>query len=254
MEKASRRVRTPTEVTVTRSGSRAAEYYDDFADEQAEAGVHARHKAIDCWLERFGLVRGASVLEIGCGIGTQTGLIAERLHGSGSLTAVDLSPRSVDFARRRLSGIPNVELIAADIVELELDRKFDVIVMPDVIEHIPVGQHLKLFANVRRWLQDTGWVFIHMPNPYYLDWCQLNRPDVLQVIDQPIFTGTLVANTQPNDLYIHHLETYAIWIAECDYQVVVLKPVPKGDFATPSEDRSLRTRISGTLRRLGRVR
>lgn len=238
---------------MTRSGSGAAEYYDDFADEQASAGIHARHKAIDGWLEKFGLVAGAHVLEIGCGVGTQTELIAKRLHGSGTVTAVDLSPRSIDFARRRLSGRPNVELIAGDVVQLELDRKFDVIVMPDVIEHIPVDQHLKLFANVRRWLEDTGWALIHMPNPYYLDWCRRHRADLLQVIDQPIFAETLIANTQPNDLYIHHLETYPIWIAECDYQVVVLRPVPRVDFATPSEDRSLRARIAGVPRRVARL-
>ena len=237
-----------------RSGTGAAEYYDDFADEQASAGIHARHRAIDRWLEKFGLVAGANVLEIGCGVGTQTELIAHRLRGSGSVTAVDFSARSIELARRRLSGRPNVELIAGDVVQLELDRKFDVIVMPDVIEHIPVDQHLELFANVRRWLEDSGWVLIHMPNPYYLDWCRRNRPDLLQVIDQPIFTETLIASTQPNGLYIHHLETYAIWIAECDYQVVVLKPVPKIDFTTPWEDRSIRARIAGASRRVLRTR
>jgi trans-aconitate 2-methyltransferase len=226
----------------------AEDYYDDFADHQARVGINARHRAIDRWLGQFGLGPGMAVLEIGCGIGTQTELIVKRLRGSGTLTAVDLSPRSIDFARRRLDGHRNVDFIAGDIVELELGRTYDVVVMPDVIEHIPLDQHLRLFSNVRRWLRETGWALIHMPNPFYLDWCRHNRPDVLQVIDQPIFTGTLVSNTQPNDLYVHHLQTYAIWVAECDYQVVVLRPTPRHlEFGTPTIDRSLRSRLRAIL-------
>ncbi|HET7027911.1 MAG TPA: class I SAM-dependent methyltransferase [Candidatus Limnocylindrales bacterium] len=230
---------------------RPAEFYDEFAEAQALGGINARHLAIDRWLERFGLRPGMDVLEIGCGVGTQTELIAKRLAGSGTLTSIDLSPRSIELARSRLSGLPNIRLIVGDAVELSLDETFDVVVLPDVIEHIPIDEHMKLFGKVRRMLRDTGWAFIHMPNPFYLDWCRRNRPDVLQVIDQPIFIESLVASTRPNDLYVHHLETYAIWIAEGDYQVVVLRPTPRQQsFDSPVVDRSLRARLRGAPRRL----
>lgn len=233
----------------------SANFYDEFAEQQAREGVHARHMAIDRWLARFGLVAGMDVLEIGSGVGTQTELIAKRLAGSGSLIGIDLSPKSIELARSRLEGWPNVQLIAGNAVELELEGDFDVVVMPDVIEHIPLDQHTMFFQKVRRWLRDTGWALIHMPNPFYLDWCRLHQPDVLQVIDQPIFTETLVANTEPNDLYIHHLETYAIWVAECDYQVVVLRPKPRtAEFRTPVViEQSLPARLAGLMgRRVGR--
>lgn len=213
---------------------RAADYYDDFADKQVHGGIHARHLSIDRWLAQFGLVPGMDVLEIGSGVGTQTELVAKRLGGSGSVTGVDLSPRSIELARSRLEGWSNVRLIAGNAVEIEIDGSFDVVLMPDVIEHIPVEQHRELFAKVRRWLRDTGWVLIHMPNPFYLEWCRHHRPDVLQVIDQPIYTEMLIASIEPNDLYIHHLQTYPIWVAECDYQVVVLRPKPLAmDFGRP---------------------
>ncbi len=202
---------------------KAAEYYDDYAARQVATGVTDRHRAIQRWLKSFGLAPGMDVLEIGCGVGMQTQLIAETLKGSGALVAVDLSPRSVQLAAVRLTQWQNVELLSADVVELSLDRVFDVIVMPDVIEHIPLEQHYKLFANVRHWLKDTGWVLIHMPNPFFLDWCHRNRPDLLQVIDQPVFTEALLANIQPHGLYIHYLNTYSIWVPEGDYQVILLK-------------------------------
>jgi trans-aconitate 2-methyltransferase len=179
------------------------------------------------------------VLEVGCGVGTLTELIADELGGTGSLLAVDLSPKSIELAAERLRERRNVELLAADAVEVTLDRAFDVVVMPDVIEHIPVELHVRLFANVRRWLKDDGWVLIHMPNPLFLEWCSRHRRDLLQEIDQPIHTETLLAGIGPNDLYVHYLQTYSIWVPEGDYQVVVLKPrstnsefdVPRPPFA-----------------------
>jgi cyclopropane fatty-acyl-phospholipid synthase-like methyltransferase len=232
--------------------TRPADYYDDFADRQVRGGINARHLAIDRWLARFGLQPGLDVLEIGCGVGTQTELIAKRLAGSGSVTAVDLSPRSIELARSRLADWSNVRLIADDVVGLDLDEVFDVVVMPDVIEHIPISQHLKLFANVRRWLRESGWALVHMPNPFYLEWCRRNRPELLQVIDQAIYTETLIANTQSNDLYVHYLETYPIWVAECDYQIIVLRPMPRDvQFATPLEpDQSLRAKVARASRRI----
>jgi trans-aconitate 2-methyltransferase len=202
------------------------DFYDNYTEHQVDVGVNDRHRAIHDWLKRFGLRRGLAVLEIGCGIGTETELIAESIGSSGSLLAVDLSPASVEVARKRLSDRRNVEFVAADVIELTLDRRFDVIVLPDVIEHIPLAEHSRLFANVRRWLNDSGWVLIHMPNPLYLEWCRLHRPELLQVVDQPIFTEVLLANAVPHGLYLHYLETYSIWIEENDYQVAVLKPRP----------------------------
>ena len=237
---------------VTAPSMSQADYYDEFADRQLREGINARHMAIDRWLERFGLAQNMDVLEIGCGVGTQTELIAKRLAGSGSLTAIDLSPRSAELARSRVSRWPNVRLIAGDVVELDLDETFDVVVMPDVIEHIPLGQHPGLFANVRSWLRDTGWALVHMPNPFYLQWCQQNRPDALQALDQPVFTDVLLANAQSNDLYVHYLETYAIWVAECDYQVIVLRPTPRDlEFGTPQDpDQSVRARLARASRRI----
>jgi trans-aconitate 2-methyltransferase len=240
---------------------KCAEYYDRYAARQTRVGINLRHRSIQRWLEEFGLVPGMEVLEIGCGIGIQTQLIARRLGGTGALVAIDVSPRSVDIARSRLGGRPNVQVITGDAVDLSLERVFDVVVMPDVIEHIPVEHHRRLFANVRRWLKDDGWALIHMPNPFFLDWCHRNRPDLLQEIDQPIFTEMLMGNIVPNDLYIYYLNTYSIWVPEGDYQVIVLKPrQAEPRFRIPTAPtgrgtlRSILGRISDVARITNRVR
>lgn len=204
----------------------SADYYDDYAARQLRAGITKRHRAIRDWLQRFGLAPGMDVLELGCGVGTLTELIGDLLGNAGELVAVDISPRSVELARMRLRSRRNVEFVAGDILDLEVDRTFDVVVLADVIEHVPIESHVMLFRQVRRWLRDTGWVLVHTPNPFFLDWCHRHRPDLLQEIDQPVFTESLVASTQPNDLHIHHLSTYSVWVAAGDYQVIMLKPRP----------------------------
>lgn len=226
------------------------EYYDDYARRQVRVGINERHHSIQRWLVNFGLAPGMDVLEIGCGVGTQTELIARSLRGSGQVLAVDLSPASVALARSRLAGYPNVEFMVADVVLLDLDRGFDVIVMPDVIEHIPMEQHLRLFANVRSWLRETGWVLIHMPNPLFLEWCHRNRPDLVQLVDQPIFTETLLANCRPNGLYLHYLNTYSIWVRGDDYQVVVLKVQREQNFEIITPYPSIWRRAATAGRRL----
>jgi cyclopropane fatty-acyl-phospholipid synthase-like methyltransferase len=228
------------------------DYYDAYAARQVRVGINERHRAIQSWLKQFGLRPGHDVLELGCGVGTQTELIAADLQGSGRLLAVDLSPRSVELARARLSGRTNVEFIAGDAVELELDRMFDVIVMPDVIEHIPLERHGRLFINVRRWLKDSGFVLIHMPSPLYQEWCHRHRPDLLQIVDQAIHAKELLDNVEPSGLVLHYLNTYSIWVPEGDYQVVVLKPRVVQDFTLGGPPPSLRRRILAALRRIKR--
>ncbi len=205
--------------------SKVADYYDDYTVRQQKIGINNRHLSIQNWLEKFGLKKTDDVLEIGCGIGTQTKLLAEYLNPTSRIVANDISPKSIEIGKTSLSNHKNIEWIAADVIQYNLQGKFDVVVLPDVIEHIPIEQHFELFKKIRSVLKPTGFVLIHIPNPYFLQWCHQTRPETLQVIDQPIYTNLLTANTYPNGFYIHFLETYSIWKENCDYQAIVLKCV-----------------------------
>jgi trans-aconitate 2-methyltransferase len=230
----------------------AKAYYDEFVGRQTAVGVNARHHSILARLLRAGMRPGDTVLEIGCGVGTLTELLADTLDGTGSLLAVDLSPASVEEAGYRLGERPNVRLLAADIVHLDLEGEFDVVVLPDVIEHIPLGRHDALFARVAGLVKPGGFVLAHYPNPHYLRWCQEHRPEVLQVIDQPIEADELLAHACPHGLYLESLETYSIWVRECDYVAAVLRPrAGVGEFADlPPRKPSLATRVRARARRL----
>lgn len=199
-------------------------FYDEFTTKQIQAGISKRNIKIHEWAQQFGLKNNHNVLEIGCGIGTQTELLAQYVS-QGKITAIDISPKSITIAQQRLANYTNVSCITGDIITMDINfsTKFDVIVLPDVIEHIPLDSHNALFKRLSGLLKEDGFILIHIPNPNYLAWCHTNTPQVLQVIDQPIYTNVLCSNVYANGFYIHHLETYEIWTNNCDYQIIVLK-------------------------------
>lgn len=205
-------------------------YYDDYADLQAQKGINHRHLSIQRLLEKFGLKPDQNVLEVGCGIGTQSDLILRYLSSKGRLLGADISPRSIDIAKNRLSKYANASFEVFDFTQEIKNDVFNVIVMPDVIEHIPLELHAQLFKNLAQMLDEEGFILIHIPDPNYLEWCMKNDPEKLQIIDQPIHTSILAPNLLESDLYISYLQSYSVFQKEYDYQVVVLKKVPKGSY------------------------
>jgi 2-polyprenyl-3-methyl-5-hydroxy-6-metoxy-1,4-benzoquinol methylase len=228
------------------------DYYDDFVEHQAAIGINQRHRAIIAGLRRFGWRPADRILEIGCGIGTLTELLAAELDTEGAVVAIDLSPRSIQVAKSRLTRFSRVELHAGDILDLEISGSFDVIVLPDVIEHIPAELHRRLFARLAGMLSRHGFMLANYPNPYYLQWCRQHRPEVLQIIDQPIKADALLADVYASGLYLHFLETYSIWIREGDYVLAVFRRAAAANTFTPIPEprRTLRRRAVGRVRRL----
>jgi cyclopropane fatty-acyl-phospholipid synthase-like methyltransferase len=212
-------------------------FYDEYVGRQLRVGVNERHHAILRWLKQFGLSRGKRVLEIGCGVGALTGLVADAIGPRGSLVAVDLSPGSIRAAEERLGQSDNVQFVEGDILELPLADRFDVVLLPDVIEHIPLTLHHALFSRVAGWVEADGFVLLHYPNPYYQEWCREQRPDLLQLVDQAVHVNVLLANAYPHGLHLTFFQTYPIWTLEGEYQVAVLRPNPSALQFTAVEPR-----------------
>lgn len=77
------------------------------------------------------LLELGDVLDVGCGDGVLASLLAPR---SRSYAGVDKSPRVLDAARRRLSGLPRVELVQGDMEALPFDAgRFDAVLLFHVL-------------------------------------------------------------------------------------------------------------------------
>lgn len=106
--------------------------------------------------------RAASILELGCGTGKNTAMLAA--IGS-KVRALDFSPGMIEIARARVTA-PNVKFELADITKPWpcRDRSFDLIVCNLVLEHIKEIEFI--FAEACRVLIERGHFFICELHPF----------------------------------------------------------------------------------------
>jgi len=112
------------------------------------------------WLVRLGgRVPGGRALEVGCGCGTGVRIILERF-GATAVEALDLDPKMIERARRRLAGygLARVQLRVGDATAIKAgDATFDAVFDFGAIHLEPNWR--KALAEVRRVLKPGGKFF-----------------------------------------------------------------------------------------------
>jgi trans-aconitate methyltransferase len=199
------------------------EFYDEYVIKQEKIGINSRHISIIDKLVQSGLKSTHKVLEVGCGIGTVSQLIAKKTP-KGNVLAVDISEKSVEKAKILWKQYSNLDFEVSDMSDFSKSgQTFDYFVFPDVLEHIPIDQHPNLFSRIDAHSHDNSVVFIHIPAPRFLQYNINNEPDKLQIIDQPLDTATLVGVLSDNGYYLDKMETYPVFFEEKDYQYFVFR-------------------------------
>jgi len=209
-------------------------WYDDFAGQQVRTSVNLRHYRIMEFLKAAGLRKNNRVLEIGCGIGTLTGLLLKYLR-TGEVLAVDISPESISIARKRLAHSSSVSFLVSDMTDFSNPDPFDFIILPDVLEHIPVSQHKDLFRILAGHMHERSVILIHIPHPRALDYIRSASPTQLQIVDQSLEASLLLENAYASDLVLINYVSYSLFDREHDYAVITfrkksavrLSPLPK---------------------------
>ena len=100
---------------------------------KTEQGLHPKHRLMN--YHKFfidNINSGDTVLDLGCGNGALSFDIAKKAI---KVVGIDLNERNIEFAKERFSA-PNLEYIIGDARENLPDRRFDAIILSNVLEHI----------------------------------------------------------------------------------------------------------------------
>lgn len=104
---------------------------------------------------------GKRILDVGCGDG---GFVSAVADAGAECVGVEIAPFNV------WSEHPQVKFIVADITKSEtletLGNTFDMVVLRDVIEHIPRQQKQEFITSLKNYLKPDGRLFMTFP-PYY---------------------------------------------------------------------------------------
>jgi cyclopropane fatty-acyl-phospholipid synthase-like methyltransferase len=204
------------------SKEQVEEFYNTFKEHQKKLGVNIRHRTIFRNLKKAGLQPNSNVIEVGCGIGTVSSLILKYIS-NGRFVGIDISNESIDLARKRNSAYKNAEFLVNDMSAFTHTTKFDFVVLPDVLEHIPVEQHHNLFKVLSAVTTKDATVLINIPEPNYLNWARKDHPEKLQIIDQSLSMQDLLNNSYPHGFKLFSMNSYCLQYTDIDYTSIILK-------------------------------
>ena len=154
-----------------------------------------------------------ALLDIGCGDGRATALIAERIP-DGSVLGVDKSASMIALAREQCppAGHPNLSFRRMDATRLELPRAFDVAFSTAALHW--VDDHEAVLGGVRRSLRPGGRLLFQMGG-------RGNVAEAWAVVDEvvarPRWRGCFAGFAPP--YHFHSPEDYEAWLPRARFRV-----------------------------------
>lgn len=216
-------------------------YYDRFSDSRMAHYRKGDNPRINLAIGLAGsLLRpGFRVADIGCGIGLVTQALARR-DPSVRVVGTDLSERNIAQAREVVTQ-PNAELFQSDVrtqedaLRTRAPNGYDLMVLVDVIEHIPEDDRPELLAMLARLATPEGSLVLTYPSADYIEWLEQHDPDELQIIDNAIPPETLIGEADEAGWRLRSLAYKDIWRKNqyvhavfCRSRSLDCLPVPSG--------------------------
>jgi SAM-dependent methyltransferase len=206
-----------------------------------------RHERLRAFAdEALGGARGLRILDVGCG----AGVMSDHLTRFGEVTGVDLSAPAIELARRL---VPRAAFVAGPLEEVDVGGDFDVVVLFDVLEHVPTGGREAFLGRLGSLLAPEGRILASTPHPRFTRWLHEHRPDLLQPVDEPVEPADVSAAVRPLGLELVQYRLYGV-DRPGQYQLLVLAPPAEFGAAASPAPRPGRLKGAGaTLRRRLRV-
>jgi cyclopropane-fatty-acyl-phospholipid synthase len=179
-------------------------------DPGVETLAQAEERALAATVDHARLRNGQQILELGCGWGSLTLWMAEKLPAA-AITAVSNSHSQREYieGQARKRGLTNVRIITADMNDFEAPGRFDRIVSVEMFEHM--SNWRALLQRVRGWLAPDGRVFVHVfshrSTPYRFD-----HTDDADWIGRYFFTGGIMPSHGLIGRFPDLFEVEADWV------------------------------------------
>lgn len=138
-----------------------------YEEGMARMALYHRHCQDPVIFRALGDVGGKSLLDLACGDGFYTRKF--RRAGADPVVGVDLSPQQIAKARRIEEREPlGIEYLAADVVSLELEQRFDVVTAIHLLHYLEGGTEIEaVLRKIHNALEDDGCFVTMIANPEF---------------------------------------------------------------------------------------
>lgn len=194
--------------------------------QQWNARDYAQHSSAQLqWAEellpKLGLRGDESVLDLGCGEGKVTALIAARLP-HGRVLGIDLSAEMIQLASAQFPSTAhaNLSFVQMDAARIDLDHHFDLAFSNAALHWVP--DHQAVLRGVRACLRPGGRILFQMGG-------RGNAAGVFaaleQVVSRPAWRDPFQGFANPYSFY--GPEQYQDWLPQAGFRPLRLELIPK---------------------------
>ena len=117
-----------------------------------DAGMIKDDRIIETILDNAEVTAGMDVLDVACGTGVMFPYYLDR--SVASVTGVDIAPEMAKIAAGKYENDSRVQVVCADVEEVQFDRQFDAIVVYNAFPHFPDPR--KLIKTLASLLKEGG--------------------------------------------------------------------------------------------------
>ncbi|MEM6797280.1 MAG: cyclopropane-fatty-acyl-phospholipid synthase family protein, partial [Acidobacteriota bacterium] len=153
---------------------------------------------------------GQRILDLGCGWGSMSLYLAERLPNARIVgVSNSASQREFILGRARERGLHNLEIFTCDINDFEPEGTFDRIVSIEMLEH--VRNYRLIFGRMASWLRVGGLAFVHVFCHRHVAYPFETR-DADEWMAKHFFTGGMMPSADFFSHFDDHLRVAERWL------------------------------------------